>query len=52
MWVWVKDLSGSTTYAAKVYSITAIYTWQFRDGNKTRYIMGTVRSIRSAVPTY
>jgi hypothetical protein len=52
MWVWVQDLSGSTAFASKVYGITVIYTWQFQDGSKTRYVMGTVRSIRSAVPTY
>lgn len=52
IWVWIQDLSGTTAYASKVYAITVIYTWQFQDGKKTRYIMGTVRSIRSAVPTY
>jgi prepilin-type N-terminal cleavage/methylation domain-containing protein len=52
IWVWVQDLTGTTANAAQVYGITTIYTWQFQDGNKTRYIMGTVRSIRSAVPTF
>jgi hypothetical protein len=49
MWVWVQDLSGGN--AANVYGITVIYTWQFTDGAKVRYLTGTVRSIRSAVPT-
>lgn len=51
MWVWVQDLSGTTPNATAVYGITLIYTWQFTDGNKIRYLTGTVRSIRSAVPT-
>ena len=52
IWVWVQDLTGSTSNATSVYGITLIYTWQYQDGNNTRYIMGTVRSIRSAVPTF
>lgn len=52
MWVWVKDLSGTTSNAAQVYSITLIYTWQFRDGQRIRYVMGTVRTMRSAVPSF
>ena len=52
MWVWVQDLTGSTPNAALVYGITVIYTWQYRDGSRIRYIMGTVRTIRSAVPTF
>jgi type II secretory pathway pseudopilin PulG len=52
MWVWVKDLSGTTSNAAEVYGITVIYTWQYKDGAKVRYLMGTVRSIRSAVPSF
>jgi hypothetical protein len=52
IWVWVQDLTGTTPNAALVYGITIIYTWQYQDGNNTRYIMGTVRTIRSAVPTF
>jgi hypothetical protein len=52
MWVWVQDLSGTTANAAQVYGITVIYTWQYVDGKKIRYVMGTVRSIRSAVPSF
>jgi hypothetical protein len=52
LWVWIKNLSGTPTYAQKTYGITIIYTWQFVDGNRIRYSVGTVRSIRSAVPSF
>jgi hypothetical protein len=52
MWVWVQDLSGTTANATQVYGITVIYTWQYVDGKRIRYVMGTVRSIRSAVPSF
>ena len=52
MWVWINDLSNTSAYATQVYGITIIYTYQYRDGQKVRYIMGTVRSIRSTVPTF
>ncbi|HEY4301367.1 MAG TPA: prepilin-type N-terminal cleavage/methylation domain-containing protein [Candidatus Didemnitutus sp.] len=51
LWVWITDLHNSG-YAQKTYGITIIYTWQFLDGNRTRYSVGTVRSIRSAVPSF
>jgi Tfp pilus assembly protein PilV len=52
LWVWVTDLSGTTTYAQKTYGITIIYTWQFLDGNRIRYTVGSVRSVRSSVPSF
>lgn len=52
LWVWISDLSASTSLSAKVYGITVIYTWQYKDGSRTRYNIGTVRSIRSSVPTF
>ncbi|HZL46358.1 MAG TPA: prepilin-type N-terminal cleavage/methylation domain-containing protein [Opitutaceae bacterium] len=54
LWVWVQNLtglSGGSTNAADVYGITIIYTWQLKDGAKIRYFMGSVRTIRSKVPT-
>ncbi len=51
LWVWIKDLGGSTTNAANVYGITIIYTYQYRDGARTKYVMGSIRNIRSLVPT-
>jgi hypothetical protein len=52
MWVWIQDLSGTSTNATTVYGITVIYTYQVLDGARTRYVMGEIRTIRSAVPTY
>ena len=54
LWVWIQNLtgvSGGSTNAADVYGITIIYTWQLKDGAKIRYFMGSVRTIRSKVPT-
>jgi prepilin-type N-terminal cleavage/methylation domain-containing protein len=51
VWVWVSDLSVSTT-AQKVFGITLIYTWQYLDGGRIRYHMGSVRTVRSTVPTF
>jgi prepilin-type N-terminal cleavage/methylation domain-containing protein len=51
MWVWIQDLSGTTTAnAQQTYGITIIYTWQFLDGGRVRYAVASVRSIRSIVP--
>jgi hypothetical protein len=52
LWVWITDLSGTTTYAQKTYGITIIYTWQYKDGARIRYNVGTVRTIRSNVPSF
>lgn len=51
MWVWVKDASASSYDATQVRSITIIYQWAMTDGARTRWFVGTVRSLRSAVPT-
>jgi hypothetical protein len=53
LWVWIQDLSGTTTTNAKqTYGITIIYTWQYLDGGKTRYALASVRSVRSIVPSF
>lgn len=52
LWVWVRDLTGATPKAQKVYGITLYYTWQYRDGAKVRYAMNTLHAIRSSVPTF
>lgn len=70
IWVWVTDLSGSTSKSAKAYGITMIYTWQFTtngittasDSSRaygtdtgsggTSYGIGSVRTIRSSVPSF
>ncbi len=53
LWVWIQDLSGTTTANAKqTYGITIIYTWQYLDGGRVRYAMASVRSVRSIVPSF
>jgi prepilin-type N-terminal cleavage/methylation domain-containing protein len=53
LWVWIQDLSGTTTVNAKqTYGITIIYTWQFLDGGRVRYAVASVRSVRSIVPSF
>ncbi len=52
IWVWITDMTSASAKATKVYGVTLIYTWQFLDGGKTSYAVGTVRSIRSSVPTF
>jgi type II secretory pathway pseudopilin PulG len=52
VWVWVTDLTNAGVGATSVYGITLIYTWQYRDGNRVRYVMGNVHAIRSKVPTF
>jgi type II secretory pathway pseudopilin PulG len=52
LWVWISDLTGTTAGSKPMYGITVIYTWQYQNGARTSYIMGTVRAIRSLVPTF
>jgi prepilin-type N-terminal cleavage/methylation domain-containing protein len=52
LWIWVVDLTGSSTYVTNAKSITMIYTYTFRDGGRLRQTRGTIRSIRSVVPTF
>ena len=53
LWVWIQDLSGTTSANAKqVYGITIIYTWQYLDGGRIRYAIASVRSVKSWVPSF
>ena len=52
LWIWISDLTGTTTYARQTYGITIIYTWQFIDGGRIRYATGSVRTIRSNIPSF
>jgi hypothetical protein len=52
LWVWVQDISDSSIGATQVRAITIIYQWRFASGSSTRWYIGTVRSIRSAVITF
>ncbi len=51
LWVWVTDASATGYDATQVRSIVIIYQWAMSDGAKTRWFVGSVRSLRSAVPT-
>jgi type II secretory pathway pseudopilin PulG len=52
IWVWVTDLTPGFAASEKCYGITFIYTWEFWDGYKFKYYIGSVRTTHSAVPTY
>lgn len=50
--VWVKDVSSEAINATQVRSITIHYAWQVNEGNRSRVHRGSVRTIRSSVPTF
>lgn len=52
LWVWVQDLSSGSPSTTAVRSIIIIYQWRVKDGARFRYWIGTVRTIRSDVPTF
>lgn len=52
IWVWVEDLTGSATNVAQAKAITMVYTYAIRDGGRLRGSRGSIRSIRSVVPTF
>lgn len=52
IYVWVNDLEGSSTNVTQTKSITIIYNYEFIDGGKRRTVVGSLRSIRSAVPSF
>jgi type II secretory pathway pseudopilin PulG len=52
IWVWVTNLSGTTTNAANVYGITLYYAWQYQDGGRTRYAIDSLYAVRSSVPNF
>ncbi len=52
IWIWIKDLSGTATNVTNAKSITMIYTYSFRDGGRLRQTRGSIRTIRSVVPSF
>lgn len=50
--VWVQDITNNSVSATQVRSITIHYAWIGGNGSKARLFRGSVRTIRSAVPTY
>ena len=50
--VWIQDISNPSFSATQVRAITVHYAWQSGSGSTARVLRGSVRTIRSAVPTY
>jgi type II secretory pathway pseudopilin PulG len=51
-WVQITDLTPSASPKCKAYGILIVYTWQYLDGKNVRYMIDSVRAIRSAVQTF
>ncbi len=51
-WVQITDLSPSASPKCKAYGILIVYTWQYLEGKNKRYMLSSIRSIRSAVQTF
>jgi prepilin-type N-terminal cleavage/methylation domain-containing protein len=53
IWIWIRDLSDPSSDATNVRGITILYSWRANNGSSNaRSFVGTVRTIRSAVPTF
>ena len=50
--VWIQDVSNTGISATQVRSITIQYAWRSSAGQTGRVLRSSVRTIRSAVPTY
>ncbi len=51
-WVKIFDLTPTASSKCKAYGFIIVYTWQYLDGGRIRFAKDSVRSVRSAVPTY
>ncbi len=53
IWVWIEDLTPSGFGASQqAKALTLLYMWQIQDGSTTRSYTGTIKNLRSLVPTY
>lgn len=52
MWIWIRDIGNPAVDATQVRGITVIYSWRANNAAQARSFVGTIRSIRSAVPTF
>jgi type II secretory pathway pseudopilin PulG len=55
IWIWVQGMdspAAASLAQSRVLGITMIYVWEHRDGRQIRRFLGTVRTIRSFVPTF
>ena len=51
-WVQISDLTPTAPPKSKAYGILIVYTYQYIDGGKVKYVQNSVRTIRSAVQTF
>lgn len=51
-WVQISDLTPTASPKCKAYGILLVYTWQYLDGGRVKYVTDSVRAIRSAVQTF
>lgn len=52
IWLWINDVSDASADATRVRAITMIYSWRPTGAAQARSFVGTVRTIRSSVPTF
>lgn len=53
VWIWVNDLTNSSVDATQVRGVTIIYSWRPNNaGANSRAFVGSVRTVRSSVPTF
>lgn len=52
IWVWVQDLTDLPNNVGGTKAITMIYTYQARDGARLKSFRGSLRTIRSVVPSF
>lgn len=52
LWIWIKDLSNPAVDATQVRGITILYSWRTNGSPDARNVVGNIRTIRSAVPTF
>ncbi len=51
-WVQITDLTPTSSPKCKAYGVLIVYSWQYLDGKRVKYLMSSVRTIRSAVQTF
>lgn len=52
IWIWVQDLTDLPNNVGGSKAITMIYTYQARDGGRLKSFRGSLRTIRSVVPSF
>lgn len=52
IWIWINDMTDTSVDATRVRGITIIYAWRAVGAPDKHSFVGSVRTIRSAVPTF